>query len=131
MRTDVWERQKTHANAVLAPCVAEVVSKAKRPFVQVVTDMICPRATALNGKVLIVGDALATLRPMSAMGTSQAAKSVVDLLEVLSGKMVIEEYERKALAFANESRELGVVREAFWAMSPTIEDAKSGQDNGV
>lgn len=56
IREDVRIRQKELTHKLLAPCVAEVVTKTHRPFFQVITELICPKAVFFDGKVMIGGD---------------------------------------------------------------------------
>jgi hypothetical protein len=56
IREEVWTRQKELAHELLAPSVAEVVTKTQRPFIQVITEPICPKAVFFDGKVMIVDD---------------------------------------------------------------------------
>ncbi len=53
-----WERQRAIARERLPPQFAEIVCKAKKPFVQAVTDVISPEHEFLGGKVVLIGDAL-------------------------------------------------------------------------
>ena len=123
VRSDRWEKQKAIAAEVLESNVAELVLKTGQPFIQAITDLISPKAAFWNGKVLIAGDALVTLRPMSGLGMSQGAKSALDLVDVLEDKMSIEDWEEKRLDFATKSRELGIAREALFKMG-------NGKDRG-
>jgi 2-polyprenyl-6-methoxyphenol hydroxylase-like FAD-dependent oxidoreductase len=122
MRPEIWTRQKVLAEKLLAPSIAEVVTKVQRPFIQAITDLVSPKAAFFRGKVLLVGDALATLRPMAGLGTNQAAKNALDLVEVVEGRLGLEEWERRALAFAREARQLGLKREAMLNLSPVLEE---------
>jgi len=118
MAPDVWEHQKALARKNLSPLFAELITKVKRPFIQVITDLISPNAVFFQGKVLLVGDALATLRPSSALGTNQAARSAMNLVAVLEGAMSFEEWEKRSLEFAQMARNVGIQREALFNLSP-------------
>ena len=107
---ELWRRQKTRAVDVLDPFSAELVSKTTEPFIQALTDVIAPQATFLAGKVFLVGDALATFRPMTGQSTNQAARNAMDMREWLEGRMTLEEWERGSLQYARETRQLGVER---------------------
>jgi len=103
----VWEHQKALARKNLSPLFAELITKVKRPFIQVITDLISPYAVFFQGKVLLVGDALAILRPSSALGRNQAARSAMNLVAVLEGAMSFEEWEKRSLEFAQMARNVG------------------------
>ena len=63
----------------------------------------------MNGKVLLVGDALAGLRTHTASGTSQAAMHALMLKKVFgSGEMKLEEWEEKVLEWAAWVQKMGV-----------------------
>ena len=114
IRDAAIDRQKALAGKLLAPCTAELVIKTKNTFIQAITDVISPTASFLGGRVLLVGDSLATFRPMSGLGTNQAARQALSLLEVLSGRLSIDEWERDALEYAQATRALGIERERLF-----------------
>lgn len=58
MQPKVWEKQKEHAANVLPPQFAESVQETEQPFIQAITDVISPQNCFMDGKVLLVGDAL-------------------------------------------------------------------------
>lgn len=105
MRPGVWERQKTHAQRSLPPQFAEIVAKTAMPFVQAITDLPPPEkgmslSRLLNGKAILVGDALSGFRPHTAASTSQAAFHALQLEGVFTGKLSRDEYEATILDFA-------------------------------
>ena len=59
MRPAVWETYKQVARDRMPPQFAEVICKTKYPFAQAITDVISPKQSFLDGKVLLIGDALA------------------------------------------------------------------------
>ena len=77
----VWESQKKYARGNLPPQFAELVDKTHSPFVQAVTDVIAPQACHYDGRVILVGDALAGFRPHTVASTSQAAFHASQLWE--------------------------------------------------
>ena len=114
MRLAVWERQKGFARRILPPQFAEVVKKTTMPFVQAITDLPPPeKGTAIsrlmNGKAILVGDALSGFRPHTAASTSQAAFHALQLERVLQGKLSWEEYEDNVLEFARGWYNRGVM----------------------
>jgi 2-polyprenyl-6-methoxyphenol hydroxylase-like FAD-dependent oxidoreductase len=62
MRPKILEKQRALAKRVLPPQFAEMVCKTVEPFLQCVTDVLATRNEFFNGKVLLVGDAVAGLR---------------------------------------------------------------------
>jgi 2-polyprenyl-6-methoxyphenol hydroxylase-like FAD-dependent oxidoreductase len=114
MRPEVWERQKDDARRRLPPQFAEIVTKTTTPFVQAITDLPPPKRGAafsrlLNGKAILVGDALSGFRPHTAASTSQAAFHALQLEDVFLGKLSWEEYEARVLDFARGWYQRGVM----------------------
>lgn len=108
MRDEIWEQQKAYARKNLPPQFAEIVTKTKHPFIQAITDVLSPRNSFFNGKVLLIGDAVAGFRPHTAASTSQAAFDALKLEEWMSGKMSREEWERETMEYARHMQERGV-----------------------
>jgi len=73
LKPALWKQQKQHAIDVLPPAFSELVNATTEPFVQAITDVLPSEASFMNGKVLLVGDAVAGFRPHTAASTSQAA----------------------------------------------------------
>lgn len=114
MQPHVWERQKEIATAVLPPQFAELVHKTQNPFVQAITDLRPPPPETkvgrlLNGKAVIVGDALSGFRPHTAASTSQAALHALLLEKVWKGELSWDEYEKAALLNAQFWQDRGVM----------------------
>lgn len=59
MRPGVWEKYRQVARDRMPPQFAEVICKTKYPFAQAITDVISPKQSFMDGKVLLIGDALA------------------------------------------------------------------------
>ncbi len=64
----------------------------------------------MNGKVLLVGDAVAGLRPSTSAGCSQGAMNALLLKKVFEkgSEMSIEEWEKSILGWATFSQNMGV-----------------------
>jgi len=103
-----WERQRAVARERLPPQFAEIVCKAKKPFVQAVTDVISPEHEFLGGKVVLIGDALAGFRPHTVASTSQAAFDAMIYADYLSGKLGREEWKRETMGYARFIQKRGV-----------------------
>lgn len=71
MTKEVLAKQKAYAKDALPPQYAEAVEKTKQPFIQAITDNISPRNSFMDGKVVLVGDALAGFRPHTAASTGK------------------------------------------------------------
>jgi 2-polyprenyl-6-methoxyphenol hydroxylase-like FAD-dependent oxidoreductase len=103
-----WAQQQEIARARLPPQFAEVLCKAKRPFVQAVTDVISPANEFLDGKVVLVGDALAGFRPHTVASTSQAAYDAMLYADYVAGKVTRDEWKRKTMGYARFVQKRGV-----------------------
>ena len=90
VRDEIWFRQKALARDILAPPFAELVTKTSRPFVATISETISPQASFLDGKVLVVGDALASFRRRAGLSTDQAALNALLLGKVMKGGHGIE-----------------------------------------
>ena len=108
MQPKVWESQKAYANEILPPQYAEAVQKTDQPFIQAVTDVISPENSFFNGKLLLVGDALAGFRPHTAASTGQAAHNALELGRWLRGEIVKQEYDASVHDFAVRVQRHGV-----------------------
>jgi 2-polyprenyl-6-methoxyphenol hydroxylase-like FAD-dependent oxidoreductase len=114
VRDDVWSQQKDFAKRTLPSAFAELVEKTKVPFIQTITDVISPSANLDSGRVLLIGDALAGVRPHTGMSSNQAALDAMQLAETINkiiggaGEKVLEEWEKHVLEYAIELQSRGV-----------------------
>jgi len=104
----VFEKQKEYARLVLPPQFTELVESTQVPFVQAITDVISPRCSLNEGRVLLLGDALAGFRPHTAASTSQAAFDAMALGELIQGKLTLEGFEERCLSYAENVQRSGV-----------------------
>ncbi|MCJ1438710.1 hypothetical protein MMC27_008100 [Xylographa pallens] len=116
MREEVWAKQKDYAHKHMAPAFAELVNKTTQPFVATVREGSASRAAFFDGKVLLVGDALTTMRPHIASSTNQAAVNALLLEKVMKGDLTIAEWERQSLQYG-EITALKSVLIAAWSLS--------------
>ncbi|KAI9046261.1 uncharacterized protein KD926_004099 [Aspergillus affinis] len=93
LRPEIWARQQKLAETILAPPYLEIVRKISAPFVHLITDHCSPQASFLNGKVLLVGDASALLRPHIAFSTNQAAYQAGLTERLVKGDIRLDEWE--------------------------------------
>ena len=114
--------QKSLAKQSLPPQFAELVNLTDHPFIQAITDVLSPQAVFYQGRVVLVGDALAGFRPHTAGSTSQAAFHALKLFEYLGGneqdgnsretrgggRWDWEGYEKEVLEYARRGVEHGI-----------------------
>jgi 2-polyprenyl-6-methoxyphenol hydroxylase-like FAD-dependent oxidoreductase len=115
MRKDVWDRQVRSAEKILPPQFLELVKKTQKPFVQAITDVEPPAqetkvGALLEGKVALLGDALAGFRPHTAASTSQAAFDALRLEEVFAGRLSWDDYHQEVMSFARVWQKRGVMQ---------------------
>lgn len=108
MKPAVWAKQVQFAKDNMAPQFAEVIAKTEHPFVQAVTDVIAPTNSFMNGKVLLLGDALAGFRPHTVASTSQAAYDAMVLASLVSGQITHDQYVKETMQFARLLQKRGV-----------------------
>jgi hypothetical protein len=77
---------------------------SNQAFVSTVSDTIPERASFFDGKLLLVGEALALIRPHLALSTNQSALHCLQLEKALKGEMTIAQWERKVLQYATRSQ---------------------------
>lgn len=103
-----WEKQRQIASEKLPPQFAEIVRATKKPFVQAVTDVISPKNEFLDGKVILLGDALAGFRPHTVASTSQAAFDAMILSDMLRGDVDRKEWKKQTMGYARTIQKRGV-----------------------
>jgi hypothetical protein len=110
MRPEIVSKQQSHASAILPPQLAEVFQKIENPFAQVITDSLTGQSIFMDGKVLLVGDAVAGIRPHATCGAIQAALHALLLKDVFQDKptMTVEEWGNKTLGWSTGMQKLGV-----------------------
>lgn len=100
IQDQLWSQQKEHAKDVLPAAFSELVCATKMPFVQAITDAISPQASFFNGKLLLVGDAVAGFRPHTAASTSQAAYHALLVEQMMKGEISNEEMLDEMMDYA-------------------------------
>ncbi|KAI4944441.1 hypothetical protein J4E86_009500 [Alternaria arbusti] len=114
IKEDVWKRQRDLANKILPPQFAELVNKTEVPFVQAITDVVAPSALLENGRVLLLGDALAGFRPHTAASTNQAALDAMKLAGAVEkvinggGMEALKQWEEEVMEYGKEMQTHGV-----------------------
>jgi 2-polyprenyl-6-methoxyphenol hydroxylase-like FAD-dependent oxidoreductase len=110
IRPEVKLKLREEAASVLPPPLAELVQKVETPFIQAITDSLSTKNVFMNGKVLLVGDAVAGLRPHIAAGTTQGALHALLLKRVFGNypSMNIDEWEKATLEWSTFAQRTSV-----------------------
>jgi 2-polyprenyl-6-methoxyphenol hydroxylase-like FAD-dependent oxidoreductase len=108
MKSSVWDKQKVVARTRMPPQFAEIIAKTKFPFVQAITDVISPENSFMDGKAVLIGDALAGFRPHTVASTSQAAYNAMMVADLVSGKITRDDYVQETMQFARLLQHRGV-----------------------
>lgn len=103
-----WETQLQLASERLPPQFAEIVRATKKPFIQAVTDVISPQNQFLDGKVVLIGDALAGFRPHTVASTSQACFDAMVLADLVEGKVSRQEWKKQTMGYARVIQKRGI-----------------------
>ncbi|KAF4626448.1 hypothetical protein G7Y89_g11711 [Cudoniella acicularis] len=99
VQPEVWAKHlQDHSTNFAAP-IKEVLHKISSPFVTAISDIISPCASFDDGKLFLVGDALALFQPPLAQSTNQAALHCLLLEKFLRGQITLQEYEGQALEY--------------------------------
>lgn len=106
---DAVRQLHADADALLAPCCAEVVHLSREPFIQAIYDLASPRLVL--GRVILIGDAAFVARPHAGMGVTKAALDALTLSEALAaqGAGALSDWERGRLRYGR-----AVVERARW-----------------
>jgi hypothetical protein len=101
VREDIWAARIEEAKRIpLADAFLEVMLKIERPFIQVITEFISPKASFEDGKVLLVADGLCLYRPHTAFSGTQAAFNALRVEELVEGKITLQDWEEQVLLYA-------------------------------
>lgn len=90
-----WVSHQEDIASRMAPPFAELIRCTTNPFVTKVSDLLSAKASFLDGRVILIGDAVATLRPHAGRATDQAALHCLSLLEVVQQKKSAAEWEQE------------------------------------
>ncbi|KAH7303217.1 FAD binding domain protein [Stachybotrys elegans] len=96
----VWEKVRATNTPRMATPFAELLNKTSQTFVTKVNDVLCTTACYFGGRVILVGDAMATFRPHVALSTEQAAQQCIWMGDVTRGSSTMQEWERHVSIFA-------------------------------
>jgi 2-polyprenyl-6-methoxyphenol hydroxylase-like FAD-dependent oxidoreductase len=109
------------ADALLAPCCAEVVRLTREPFIQAIYDLESPRL--VFGRVILIGDAAFLARPHAGMGATKAGLDALSLARVFAAPdpaAALGEWERRRLRYGR-----ALVARARWLGAYLSEPAAS------
>ena len=101
MRREKIEELKEMAETRVSPQFLELIRKTSDPILQAVTDSRAPTNCFFDGKVILIGDAVAGLRPHVAAGASQAVLHVAMLRQYLDGTWKLQQFEERAVGISN------------------------------
>ena len=96
------------AKRELPPQFADAVAAEKAPFLQAIFDYVPPRLS--RGRVVLVGDAAAVVRPHTAMGAAKAAGDAMALARLLTdndAETALAKYEAIRLPIARAIADYG------------------------
>lgn len=99
MNPKVWDHYRDIAQKEMCAPFAELVAQTTNPFVTAIGDVSCPRATALDERVFIAGEALNLMRPHLALSTTQSAVHALALERYFRGEITLKQWEQEVLKF--------------------------------
>lgn len=108
MRPEVWSRHKAYAAQVLTPPFLELINKTSQPFISTVNDRAAPQASFINGRLLLVDEALTLMRPHTGSSFNHAAVSCLLLEKVLKVEIDIARWEREILQYREKTMLLAI-----------------------
>jgi len=90
---------RADAQALLAPCCAEVVLLTDAPFIQAIYDLESPRL--VFGRVILIGDAAFVARPHAGMGVTKAGLDALTLAPALAAAdpAAVADWEHRRLRY--------------------------------
>ena len=113
MDPEVWERQKTYGRKVLAPPFAELIENTEQPFISTVREAHASQASYHEGRIITIGDALATFRPHIAMSVNQAALNCIHLERMLDGEITVQQWTAEVERYSRTTARLSTLAGDF------------------
>ena len=104
MREEVWKAQLDHGNQILNSVFVELLNKTKEPFLSVIQDYAAPQASFFDGKLLMIGDALAVFRPHMALSLNQAAVDTMLLERLMKGEITLKSWEKQVIQYGRRTK---------------------------
>ena len=109
MRKDIWEIQRTYGNGILNVVFCELINKTTEPFLSVIQDYAATKAAFFDGKVLLIGDALATFRPHLALSLNQSAVNAYLLESYIRRQITLKALEGQLVKYGRLTQLKNVV----------------------
>jgi 2-polyprenyl-6-methoxyphenol hydroxylase-like FAD-dependent oxidoreductase len=109
MSRETAQGLRAKAGSILAPSLRALVEATAQPFVQAIVDFQAPALR--DGRVLLLGDAAAVIRPHTASGTGKAAADAMALAHALRegySDSRLDAWEGVRLAAARELGQWGM-----------------------
>lgn len=110
LQPEVWQKRLHGARELVGSDWYEVLTGTPEPFVTNITDLQSGRASFFDGKLLLVGEAFAQIRPHLGLSTNLAAMQALSLVRVMQHERTMESWEEDAVTYA---KELGDGTQAF------------------
>ncbi|KAF2785511.1 FAD/NAD(P)-binding domain-containing protein [Melanomma pulvis-pyrius CBS 109.77] len=122
MQPKVWRSILDRKSVVSNPHFVELLEKTKEPFVSAIRDFPGSKAVFCDGKLLLVGDALALCRPHGGGSTSQAAFQALELGKVWEGARALDLWEKDCLEGASKAQTISLAMGEFFfaGKAPTV-----------
>jgi 2-polyprenyl-6-methoxyphenol hydroxylase-like FAD-dependent oxidoreductase len=105
VKPELWTAQLSSFVNNMVPHVAELLSKTsiENLFVTKMNDCLCTTPSFYDGRVVLVGDAFAGLRPHTGAGTDQAARHILELDRVWQGYCTQEQWDREMVLYSQRN----------------------------
>lgn len=103
MQPSVWAKKRNRGTATLTKPFAELLEKTTDPFISAIRESAASKAVFYDGKLILVGDAFALIRPHSGSSTNQAARQALDLADVFKGTSDLSAWEKSSIEYAESS----------------------------
>ena len=114
MRPEVWAKQVQYAATHMIPPLREIVEKTTEPFISTINDAAAPRASFLNGRVLLAGEALILNRPHTGISFNQSASRCLSLEKALVGEISIQQWEKQVMREGRRAQLLAIAYGCFY-----------------
>lgn len=126
MKDEVANNTRTKAKNELPRAMAEMVEETKQPFLQVVSDMVVPANVFMDGKVVLIGDAVAGQRPHTASSCTQCCFHAILVTAWVEGLISTDQMSKEAREYSNilidAGKQLGV-----YTQSTTLSPAEKAK----
>lgn len=104
VRSHIWEAQRKHGSEILNPVFIELVNKTRKPFLSMIQDCMSPQAAFFDGRLLLIGDALASFRPHRAMSLNQSGLDCLLLEKLAKGEITLKAWEKQVVQYGHRTQ---------------------------